>query len=131
MLLLREDMLDLGTDRGFLRIGLGGPPRHRLAGGLLAMDLAALAAIAEVVLIGLGAVGSVCPHIRSRVGRIDQTFAQPGTIVRRGIGGLLPADEAVPSIDADVRLVAEGRDREIAFDRAVGFDLALAGLEGP
>jgi hypothetical protein len=65
------------------------------------------------------------------VGRIDQTLAQAGTIVRSRVRHLLAADEAVTLIDADVRLLAELGDREIALDRAVGLGLALAGLEGP
>lgn len=48
-----------------------------------------------------------------------------------GVGDLLAADEAMAAVDVDVRLVAEGRDREVALDRAVGLDLAFAGLDGP
>jgi hypothetical protein len=51
--------------------------------------------------------------------------------VRGGVGDLLPADESVPLVDADVALVAEFRDREVAFVGAVDLDLALGGLEGP
>jgi hypothetical protein len=49
----------------------------------------------------------------------------------RGVGHLLATNEAVPAIDADVRFVAEGGDREVTLRGAVGLDLALAGLEGP
>lgn len=74
-LLLREDVLDAGADRGFPGIGLGHALRHRLAGGLPAVDAAGLAAIGQEVLVSLGAIGRVGPDIGRGVARIDQPFA--------------------------------------------------------
>ena len=39
---------------------------------------------------------------RCGIAGIDQALAQPSTIVRGGVRGLLPADEAVPLVDGDV-----------------------------
>ena len=118
VLLLREDVLDARPHRGFPGVGLGGALRHRLAGRFLSMNRAALAAVGQVFLIRLRPLGGVPPNFRGGTAGIDQAFVQPRTVVRRGVGQLLPADEAVPLVDADVALAAEFRDREVALDGA-------------
>ena len=101
---------------------------------MLAMTIVASARLRPMprimeVLVGLRSVGGVGPDVGRGVRRIDQALAQPGPVISGSVGCLLPADEAVPAVDADMRLVAEGRDRKVVPDRAVGLD--LAGLEGP
>src|SRR4029077_16975129 len=83
-----------------------------LALWLLAVDLRAQAVIHQVLLIGLGAIGGVGPDIAGGVVLVDQN-GQQRTVVTGRVGGNPAADQAMSAVDADVVLVAEGRDREI------------------
>ena len=83
------------------------------------MDPASVAAVGEEAFVGLGAIGGIRPDIAGRIRRIDQPIAQPGTVVGGSVGDLLPADKAVPFVDPNVGLVAEGGDREVTLDGAI------------
>ena len=109
---LREDVLDRRTHRRFAGIGPGGAARHRLALGLLAVDLRAQETAGEELLVGLGAIGGVGPDVAGGVVPVDQ-LGQQRPVVARRIGDRPAADQAMPAVDADMVLVAEGRDREI------------------
>ena len=131
LLLVHEDMLDASPDLGFPGVRLGNALGHRFAFRLLAVDLAALAVVCEVGLVGDRAIGGIGPDARCRAGRIDEAFAQPGAIMRGGVGGLLPANETVLDVDRDVSLVAKFRDIQIALHGAVRLGLAFGTCDSP
>lgn len=75
-------------------------------------------------------IGCIRPDPAPCVGRLDQTFAQTGTIVLGGVGDDLTAADAVLSIDENMALVTEGRDREIDWLASVRAGLRLGILDG-
>ncbi len=72
MLLLGEDMLDAGSDRGFALVRLARPLGHRPPPGLPVMDAAEEAALGEELLVPGAAIGAVGPEVGGRVPGIDQ-----------------------------------------------------------
>ena len=65
----------------------------------------------EKLLIGLGAIGGVGPDVAGGVVRVDQ-FRQQRPVVACGIGDP-QADQGMATIDAEMVLIAKGRDRQI------------------
>lgn len=110
---MRERVLDVGADRRLPGVRPSRAPGHGLAPRLAPVDPADLAQALEVALVFRGAVGAVGPHVGGGVGAVDQALAQPGAVVGRGIGDLLPTDDAVPVVDRDVGFVAERGDRDV------------------
>lgn len=78
-----------------------------------------------------GAIGCICPDPAPCVGRLDQTLAQAGAVMLRGVCDDLAAYDAILAVDGDMDLVPEGRDREINGLAAVRADLRLGILDGP
>src|SRR5690606_27723541 len=87
--------------------------RHWLALWLFAMNAARLADLLQIRLIGRRTISGVGPHIRGRVVRIDQPFAQSGAVMSCRIAGFLPPDDAMLPIDRDVAFVAEDGNGEV------------------
>lgn len=77
------------------------------------MNAADLSEPAQEALVLGGSIGGIGPDIRSGILGIDQPLAQPRPVVRRRVGDLLAANDPVPPIDRDMRLVAEGRDGNV------------------
>ncbi len=76
MLLLGEDMLDAGADRGFSFIRLARPLGHGPFQGLSAMDAADEAALGEELLFLSAAISAVGPEIGGGVLGIEQSLTQ-------------------------------------------------------
>ena len=74
--------------------------------------------------------GGISPHLAGGVVPIDQ-FGQQRPVVARRIGDRPAADQTVPSVNADVVLIAKGRDRKIDARRAVLAQLGLGVLDRP
>ena len=131
ILLAGEDMLDPGADARLLAIGAGCGLWHRPALGFAAMDLAAQHLACQPCLICLRTVGAVRPYIAARVIRGHDLAQHSPIALRRGRHRAI-ADKAILAVDGDVRLVAEGWDRNHWQRRSVRAvaDLA-ADLQGP
>jgi hypothetical protein len=89
------------------------------------MDLAAQHPGRQPCFIRLGAIGAVRPHIAANVVRADYMAQHPAITVGRGRHGAT-ANEAIATIDGDMRLVAECRDRNHWRWRSVGAVTHLA-----
>lgn len=76
-LLIREDMVDGGSDRGLLRFRAGGHLRHRLARQLAAMDAARQHPLRQPRFVLLTAVGAVGPDLRAGVVLAHQALELP------------------------------------------------------
>ena len=71
VLLMREDMLNIRTDRGFGGIGPRGRLRHRLAHGFAPMNAGREHLIRQPFLVAPGSVGTVSPDLRTGIVRAD------------------------------------------------------------
>jgi hypothetical protein len=94
------------------------------------VDLRAQEAAGEELLVSLGAVGGVGPHLAGGVVRVDQ-FGQQRPVAARRIGERPAADKAMPAVDADMIFVTKGRDREINARGAVRARLSFGGFDRP
>ena len=112
-LLVAEAVLDASPHGGLPRVGPGMVLRHRLAARLPAMDPTDLADVRQMCNVRRRAVGRVCPHVRGRIPRVDQPFAQLRAVMGRRIAHPLAADDPVPAVDPDVALGAERRHCDV------------------
>mgnify|MGYP003365613213 CR=1 FL=1 len=71
VLLMREDMLNMRTDRGFGGIGPRGCLRHRLAHGFAPMNTGREHLVRQPLLVAPGSIGTVCPDLGTGIVRAD------------------------------------------------------------
>jgi hypothetical protein len=90
------------------------------------MNAALQAALGELFLDLIAAIGAVRPHIRSRVARIENVF-EFLTVVHARVAHHVTAHEFVPAIDADVVLVTEIRAFMLLRPARVLFLLVVLG----
>src|ERR1700716_2884376 len=108
VLLITKHMLDAGPHLRACRIGsLLRLTEFAIAIGP-AMNAALQAALGELFLDLIAAIGAVGPHIRSRVARIKNIFKLL-TVVHARVAHHVTAHQFVPAVDADVVLVTEIR----------------------
>ena len=108
-----EDVLDPCADPGAGRIAAADMGRHRLAARLGALELGLVPAAVEEAQIGLGAICRIGPHAARQVVDVKQA-SELGAIVGCGMGHREAPHEAVRTVDADMVLVAEHRDQNLA-----------------
>jgi hypothetical protein len=102
VLLHGEDVLDLGSDFRFQRVGLPRRLWHGAARRFLAMDAADEAVLCEEVLVGFRAIGRIGPYHARGVGLVEQAFAQARAFVGRGVARVPAPDQAERAIDRNV-----------------------------
>jgi hypothetical protein len=88
------------------------------------MDLRTQEAASEELLIGLRAIGGVGPEVAGGVVPIDQ-LGQQDPVVAGCMSDRPAADQAMPAVDPDMVLAAEGWAREIDARGAVHARLGL------
>ncbi len=96
-LLMRKNMLDLGTDHGFEPIGLAGFFWHRLTLGLLAMNMGDKTVLFHESLVLFRAISRISPDAACRVALIKQIW-QLRSIMSRSVGNQPFADQAMSAI---------------------------------
>ena len=124
-------MLDADPDRRARLVASLLTLAQRLAAPALAMDPALQALLLQRRLDLRRTIGAVRPHIGARVIRRQDLAEYPAIAVGRRRHGAF-ADKAVTTVDDNMRLVAERRDRDHRQRRSVGSvtDLA-ANLQSP
>jgi hypothetical protein len=85
-------MLDMSAHGRLHSVGPSNVPPHPPSFRLAPMDAADLADPGAIALVLGGPVGAVGPNARRRVIGVDQTLAQPRTVMRRRVGDLRAAD---------------------------------------
>ena len=81
-------------------------------------------------LVLLGSIRGVGPDAGARVRGVEQALTQPMPVVPASVRDLPAADQSLASVDARVRLVAEGRDRNVQH-RSIPIAPGLPGLDRP
>ena len=85
----------------------------------------------QVRFILLRAIRRIRPDPRTGVRGIEQSLAQEPAVVPAGIGHHPATDKSIPSVDARVRFVPEGRDGNLRMPRARGVGPGPTGLDRP
>lgn len=131
LLLDREYVLDWGAVLRAGGIAASDMGWHRHSWAAPAVDIAHKADPVDERLVLLRAICAVGPDAGAGVGRVQEPAPQHPAIVGGGIGDVPSPDQPVATVDAGMRLVSEGRDRDVGKRLAILAHSGLAKLDRP